>query len=324
MKKGLIKAGFYSGFFKIWLRARRSGAFHILMYHHVADREEVFLPHVPARVFGRQMEYLKKEYRVRDLDELVEMIKRGEAIPARSVAITFDDEYDDVYRNAFPVLRRLDLPATVFITTGFVGTDRLPWTDELGFLFKETARTGLEIEIGGRKEQFNFRDEAARLGVFREVKNRLKALYESERAELFEQVKEQLAVSSRNPVRILTGPQIREMVEAGISFGAHTVHHPILTRIPPRRAQEEIGESKVQLERILSREVKGFCYPNGEAGDFNDVIKSMVQHAGYQYGCTTVEGVNGPAADRYALKRTWTSEPSLPLFAARLLKGSLC
>jgi len=321
MKKGLIKAGFYSGLFKIWLRARRSGAFHILMYHHVTDREEVFLPHVTARVFGDQMAYLKREYRVRDLVDLVEMLQRGEAIPARSAAITFDDEYDDVYRNAFPVLRRLSLPATVFITTGFVDTDQLPWTDELGFLFKETARTGLQIEIEGRKERFNFRDEAARLGVFREVKNLLKALYEPERAELFERIKEELAVPASNPVRILTGSQIREMAEAGISFGAHTVHHSILTRISPRRAQEEIRESKIQLERILSREVKGFCYPNGEAGDFDDVIKSMVQHAGYQYGCTTVEGANGPDVDRYALKRTWTSEPSLPLFAARLLRA---
>ena len=320
MKKGLIKAGFYSGLFKILLRARGSGAFHILMYHHVTDRDEVFLPHVTARVFGGQMEYLKREYRVRGLDELVEMVKRGEKIPARSVAITFDDGYEDVYRNALPVLKRYDLPATVFVSTGSIDSDRLPWTDELGFIFKETAATGLEIEIGGKKVRFSFRDEAARLGVLREVKNQLKVIYEPERAHLFERIKGELAVPESNPVRILTAPQIREMAEAGISFGAHTVHHPILTRISPRRAQEEIREPKESLEAIIAHEVKGFCYPNGGEDDFNDVIKSMVQHTGYQYACTTLEGANGPAADRYALKRTWTSEPSLPLFAARLLR----
>jgi len=320
MKKGLIKAGFHSGIFKILLRARGLGGFHILMYHHVTDRDEVFLPHVTARVFGGQMEYLKKEYLVRDLDELMEMVGRGEKIPARSVAITFDDGYEDVYLYAFPVLKRYDLPSTVFVSTGFIDSDRLPWTDELGFLFKETAATGLEIEIGGRRERFSFRDEAERLGVFREVKNQLKVLYEPERADLFERIKGELAVTESNPVRILTTPQIREMAEAGISFGAHTVHHPILTKISPRRAQEEITESKSCLEGIIGQEVKGFCYPNGGEDDFNDVIKSMVQHAGYRFGCTTMEGTNDPAADRYALKRTWTSEPSLPLFAARLLR----
>ncbi len=324
MKKWFIKAGFYSGVFKILLRGRGSGAFHILMYHHVTERDEIFLPHVTARVFGEQMEYLKREYRVQGLDELVEMVGRGEEIPARSVAITFDDGYEDLYRNVFPVLKKYDLPATVFVSTGFIDSDRLPWTDELGFLFKETASTGLEIEIGGSRERFSFPDEAARLGVFREVKNRLKALYEPERVDLFERIKEQLAVPQSNPVRILAGSHIKEMAEAGISFGAHTVHHPILTRIPPGRAQEEIRGSKQTLEAIIGEEVKGFCYPNGGKDDFNDVIKSMVQHAGYQYSCTTMEGTNGPAADRYALKRTWTSEPSLPLFAARLLRmGSL-
>lgn len=320
MKKGLIKAGFYSGIFKVWLWAWGSRSFHILMYHHVTDRDEVFLPQVTARVFGEQMEYLKREYRVRGLDELVEMIKRGEEIPARSVAITFDDGYEDIYRNAFPVLKKYDLPATVFVSTGFIDDDRLPWTDELGFIFKETIATGLEIMIGGRSECFSFRDEADRLGVFREVKNRLKLLYDPERAELCEQIKKQLVVSQSNPVRILTGSQIKEMAEEGISFGTHTVHHPILTRIPPRRAQEEITESKSCLEDIIGQEVKGFCYPNGGKDDFNDVIKSMVQHAGYWFGCTTVEGANGPDADPYALKRNWTSEPSLPLFAARLLR----
>ena len=320
MKKGLIKAGFYSGFFKILLRARGLGGFHILMYHHVTDRDEVFLPHVTARVFGGQMEYLKKEYLVRDLDELMEMVGRGEKIPARSVAITFDDGYEDVYLNAFPVLKRYDLPSTVFVSTGFIDSDRLPWTDELGFLFKETAATGLEIEIEGIKERFNFRDEAERLGVFREVKNQLKVLYDPERSDIFERIRGELAVPESNPVRILTAPQIREMAEAGISFGAHTVHCPILTKISPHRAQEEIRDSKESLEAITAHEVKGFCYPNGGADDFNDVIKSMVQHTGYQYACTTLEGTNGPAVDRYALKRTWTSEPSLPLFAARLLR----
>ena len=110
------------------------------------------------------------------------------------------------------------------------------------------------------------------------------------------------------------------MSAAGVSFGSHTVYHPILSRITPRRAQEELRESKLHLEAIIGQEVRGFCYPNGGEDDFNDVIKGMVQHVGYQYACTTIDGINGPAADRYALKRLWTSEKSLPIFAARLIK----
>jgi len=111
------------------------------------------------------------------------------------------------------------------------------------------------------------------------------------------------------------------MAEAGIDFGAHTVNHPILTRVPPRTAREEIAGSKRELEEILGREVTGFCYPNGQPGDFDGVIEGMVRHVGFRYACSTIDGVNDAATDPYALKRTWTSETSLSLFAARLLRS---
>ncbi len=321
MKKLLARIGFYAGITKLIAGRRGKGFCPILMYHHVTAGDEPFLPHVPVRIFVRQMKYLRRWYRVLDLDRLVELIKKGENPPPGSIAITFDDEYADVYQNAFPLLKGLNLPATVFITTGFVDTARLPWTDELGFLFKETAITALEIARGEKKEVFRWSDQASKIGVFREIKAILKTLYEEERENLFRQIADQLAVAKKNPARILSSKEIREMADAGIDFGAHTVYHPILSRVPPRLAQEEIKESKSQLEKILRQEVRGFCYPNGEEGDFDEVIKGMVRHAGYEYACSTIEGVTDASSDPYALKRIWTSEPSLSLFAARLLRN---
>ena len=321
MKKTMVRMGFYSGFFRTWLRVRRGGFFHVLMYHHVTDRDEPFLPHVTRRTFARQMRLVRNHYRVLPLDRLVEMVKAGEPIPERALALTFDDEYEDVYRNAFPLLKEFGLPATVFITTGCVDTERLPWTDELGFLFKETEKPGLELEVEGRKELFSWRDGPSRLAEFKRLKSLLKSVFEDERESLCREIRRQLAVMKKNPSRILNRSEIREMAEAGVDFGAHTVNHPILTRIPPRVAREEIERSKRDLEEILGREVTGFCYPNGEAGDFDEVIEGMVRHLGYSYACSTIDGVNDAGADPYALRRTWTSQPSLSLFAARLLRS---
>lgn len=321
MKTTLIRMGYYSGVFRTWLRARRSGCFHVLMYHHVSDREEPYLPHVTRKVFSRQMRLVRSHYRVLEIDRLVEMVKTGAPIPERALALTFDDEYEDVYRNAFPVLREYQLPATVFITTGFVDTDRIPWTDELGFLFQETEKTGLELEREEGRETFSWTDETSRRAEFGRLKALLKSIREKEREELCQTIRRQLAVSKKNPSRILNRSEILEMSKAGIDFGAHTVHHPILTKIPPRLAREEIERSKKDLEQILGREVTGFCYPNGQADDFDGVIKGMVRHVGYEYACSTIDGVNDGTADPYALKRTWTSEPSLSRFAARLLRG---
>jgi peptidoglycan/xylan/chitin deacetylase (PgdA/CDA1 family) len=321
MKKTLVRMGYYSGLLKAWLKPRRGGFFPILMYHHVTEREEPFFPHVTRKVFARQMDFVRKHYRVWELGRLAEMLKTGEPIPARALALTFDDEYEDVYRNAFPLLQEHSIPATIFITTGCVDTDRIPWTDELGFLFQETGRTGFQLDRAEGREVFSWSDGSSRLAELRRAKALLKNVFEEERTELFERIRRQLAVTKKSPSRILNRSEIREMAEAEIDFGAHTVNHPILTRVPPRTAREEIAGSKRDLEEILGREVTGFCYPNGQPGDFDGVIEGMVRHVGFRYACSTIEGVNDAATDPYALKRTWTSEPSLSLFAARLLRS---
>ena len=320
MKRQLINIGFYSRLFSLYLKAGRSNSFQVLMYHHVTDRPRPFIPHVTVDTFCRQIDYLKRNYRIEKLEEIVAKVKKGESIPPRSLALTFDDEYEDIYRNAYPWLKRLNLPATVFITTGFVDTDRVPWTDELGFLFAETERGKLEITGEDGITRLCWVDQATKSEAMRAVKRALKILPEASRSEVFNRIKEQLTVKRANPVRILNSDQIKEMADWGIEFGAHTVNHPILTRVPPELARREIEESKQQLEDVIGRRVKGFCYPNGERGDFNDRIKEMVREAGYDYACSTLEGVNGAGTDIYELKRIWTTEPSLPLFAGRLLR----
>jgi len=290
------------------------------MYHHVTDGPEPPLPHVTAPIFRKQMKYLKKNYRVVCLEEMVKNLLESEPIPPRTVALTFDDEYEDVYKNAFPVLKEYKLPATIFIATGFVDTDRLPWTDELGFLFKQTDKTDLTLGVGEESITLKWREGDSKFRAFQKLKNLLKTLPEENRRRLFEKMKALLNTPDTNPNRILSSEQIQIMARAGITFGAHTVNHPILTRIPLDEAKWEIEESKKRLEEILEKEVSGFCYPNGGADDFNEEVEGVVRRAGYSYACSTVEGLNGPWSDLYALKRFWTSGSSLPLFAARLLR----
>jgi len=320
MKKRLANLAYYSGLLRLAVRARNGDTFFVLMYHHVTEAAAPFIPHVTGKVFRRQIVYLKKNYRVRTLGRIVDRVKRGETLHPRTAAITFDDEYEDIYYNAFPILKEKNIPATVFIATGFVDTDRVPWTDELGFLFAETAKGELELRGKDAITRFHWSDQESKLEALGAVKRALKMLPEESRREVFDRIKDQLEVSKTNPARILNSDQIKKMAEWGMEFGAHTVNHPILTRIPPEAARREIEESKEQLEKLIGAGVRGFCYPNGEIGDYDERIKMMVKKAGYDYACTTLEGENGPGTDLYELKRIWTTEPSFPLFAARLLR----
>ncbi len=94
---------------------RRSGAV-ILMYHSIAANDRPFT--VVPEAFEKQMRWLKESgFNIVSLDELARYRAAGN-IPQKTLAITFDDGYEDNYTNAFPVLQRYGIPAAIFITTG--------------------------------------------------------------------------------------------------------------------------------------------------------------------------------------------------------------
>ncbi len=125
-----------------------SGRFHILAYHRIGPERSLDGLVITREIFLEQMRYLRQRCRPMRLGQLVEAMHRGDPIPPRAVAVTFDDGYADTYTAAFPILRRLRIPATVFITTGYVDRRlRLPssapplsWSG-----VKAMHRAGIEI-----------------------------------------------------------------------------------------------------------------------------------------------------------------------------------
>jgi peptidoglycan/xylan/chitin deacetylase (PgdA/CDA1 family) len=100
---------------------------------------------------------------------------------------------------------------------------------------------------------------------------------------------------------------VRAMQAGGMCFGGHTVHHPILTRLPRQQAREEIRNSKAHIEEELGRQVLSFAYPNGMRGDWNKEVEAEVRNAGYKAAFTLL---NGPAS--------WREVKSKPLAIRRV------
>jgi peptidoglycan/xylan/chitin deacetylase (PgdA/CDA1 family) len=104
--------------------------------------------------------------------------------------------------------------------------------------------------------------------------------------------------------------QVREMQRNGIEFGAHTVHHPILTNIPSGQARDEVVESKHRIEEELGQSVLGFAYPNGQASDLNQQIEKIVAEAGVRAAFTLLNGPSSQGEVRrnpYAIRRVFIS-----------------
>ncbi len=114
----------------------------IIMYHQVYDVGHRRLDTVSLRLFEWQMAYIKKNrFHVLPLKKLVQIIKEGKPLPRKSVVITFDDGYENNYWNAFPILRKYQFPATIFMVSDFIDVPGYLTREQL----REMAAQGIDI-----------------------------------------------------------------------------------------------------------------------------------------------------------------------------------
>jgi len=302
-----------------YLRRRAVPSFQILTFHRVSSAFDSFFPGLKVEVFARQMEYLATRYSVVDLASLLSQLDRGDSIPRNAVALTFDDGYRDNYEIAFPVLRRLGLPATIFLTTDFVNRKDILWNDKVCFALKHSERRDLRMRFGSEERQFDLSTPERRLGAAREVLRYLFHVQHAERQSFIAQLLVELQVNDFGHLwdSMLTWDQIRWMKKEAIAFGAHTVSHPILSRLPRNAAAEEILQSKNVIESQLQSEVELFAYPLGRTIDFNDEVKSAVRAAGFRAAVTTIFGTNTGATDRFELRRGGPDDEGVWAFACK-------
>jgi peptidoglycan/xylan/chitin deacetylase (PgdA/CDA1 family) len=295
----------------------------ILLYHRVAElSSDPQLLSVTPQHFAEQLEILRKHYRPIRLQQTDKLLRR-------SVVVTFDDGYADNLWNAKPLLERYDVPATVFVTTGYVGQDREFWWDELETLLLERRLPEtLQLNINGGIRQWELGtssdyDEAAynhyrswnvsekndpspRQFVYRSLHQLLRPMPEREQRKVLNQLHDLAGApsSSRSKSRPLSSAEVIELDKGGlVEVGSHTVTHPVLSGLSPAAQWTEIEQSKVDLEEMLGRPVTSFAYPFGTRSDYADETVAAIRSAGYHRACSNFAGVVGPDTDRFQLPR---------------------
>ncbi len=314
--------GFYTGLFQFYLRfLRPRGDAVILMYHHVKESDAQDAQGVTRNRLNEQMEYLKKHFCICSLDEIVSPRQKKQPISRNALALTFDDGFEDFYTQAYPVLKKHKVPATVYLVSHAVEHQVPIWTERLESIVKLSKNAEFELHLSGTRRSFSIQTEDERQEALIQIKSYLKKVSDGERQKAMAQLDGAYALQEGDASgnsRMLNWSQVREMKSYGITFGAHTMTHPILTRLPEQDAMREIRGSKEHIEKRLSEPVLDFCYPNGEASDFNERIKRIVQDAGFRSAATSIWGQNGRDQDPYELKRVYVTDEPLPFFAARI------
>lgn len=284
------------------LALTKPGRFLVLCYHRVCNEPNPFFEGTPVAKFREQMTLLREHFDVRPLGELVS----GD-VPENAAAVTFDDGYRDNYTNAFPILRDLGLPATIFLVTDALDENRMIWHDKI---FDAFHRTKVELVDPER--------------LLAELLKEVRSVGPDERESRIERLLEELAVEpDGNGWEKLTWDQVREMSDGGIEFGAHTLDHPILSRVSSEEARRQIRGSKERIESELGCEVTSFAYPNGRSMDFDESTKRILGEEGFRLAVTTVSGANDASTDPLELRRVdmWGDDPHLSLVRLALSRA---
>lgn len=288
----------------------------ILCYHRIGTGGIPFYSELPTALFQAQMEYLVQHYRIVPLADVPALLASGD-FNRPVVAITFDDGYVGTYTEAFPILHRLGIPATTYLTAHCIETGTLAWYDRIFLALQVFDGNTFSIEIE-KTYRYELTSPVSRVIAASNINSRIRTLPDAHRADICREIEKRVPLpEAPQRDRMLNWQQVREMQAGGHSFGCHTMTHPAVSRIDSSQYNYELGQSRELIEQRIGRPAPDFCFPFGFDADCGDVPNLLPQF-GYRTSATMICGTNQPGADLFRLRRSAYIQDDVAIFACRL------
>lgn len=244
--------------------------------------------------FAEQMAFLARHFDVINPSDLAAVAGRTKG---RHVMVTFDDGYRDNYELAYPVLKAQGIGATFFITTTFLDNGGvMAWWDEIAWMVQRSQRDRLAPgDWGGGSLSLAARDRSE---TTKALLNHYKRL-EGERCAQFMDWVADATGSGRCPpeearLTWMTWDMVREMRQGGMTFGGHTMHHPVLSRFSSPQQLHEIQGCAQRLREELGEPMRWFAYPVGARNAFNGDTRKALADVGVEFAFSYYGGYNRP------------------------------
>jgi peptidoglycan/xylan/chitin deacetylase (PgdA/CDA1 family) len=302
----LLKHVVYAGLSRSgYLRRSASGGPAVVTYHGILPqgyevRDPALDGHlVTADAFAAQMRLLKSKYNVISPEEFLQWREGKLRLPPRSVLLTCDDGLLNTLTDMLPLVREFKAPFLFFVTGGSLGKQSsMLWYEQL-FLWLLEARKEVFLDAPWGVCRAEGREQ--KRGLWREMIRRLSAFDGAERNQILLGMRTQLGISddfeseysqnqaTRRRFFMLNLAELRELADAGMTIGAHTLSHPMLSQMTEGLALQEILQSRTGLESALSKPVWALAYPFGNAEAVNAREPELARRAGFQCAFINVE-----------------------------------
>lgn len=306
----LYKLGYFNG-----LHSLQRDIYKILCYHRfVPDDSEssVSKKYLKVSELEKQLNFIAERFDIKSLEQCIKDFKQNGQWGENTLSITIDDGYQDFYRYAYPIFKKKKIPATVFLIYDFIENQNWLWQDKIKYALRKSTKSRLINDpIFGTLLFYDYQQTLqCQLSLYYQFAElspmRRKHLINL----LLDKLNVQLPDNPPSDFTSLNWMQIKEMAENGISFGAHTVNHEVLTTLNDQELEFEIQESKLRIEERLGSIIYTFCYPHGRAD--RRVIRAAKQ-AGFA-GAVHKKGANNLHSELFSLDRLFIEEQPMHLF----------
>lgn len=290
----------------------------VLIYHRVTTlSSDPQLLAVSPDNFLNQMLYIKNNFPVLRFEDNWSKVKEP------SVVITFDDGYADNVMEALPLLEKVGVPATFFVSTGELGSNREFWWDDLERTLLEEREFPPTFELRDERFGRNWPTMSCveRSALYQEIHPLIKQLDVVSRKDWCKQLRDWAGIveEGRATHRVMTINGLQKLAASGLAtIGAHTVSHTPLATLSSAEQQREIVESKRQLEELTGRDINVFSYPFGGKGDYNGASVRICREAGFVRAASNFPGQVHRWTDPHQIPRHLVRNWPLEIFQRKI------
>lgn len=306
-----------------------NGQLLIIMYHRVLPKTDARLQneepgmYVTPDTLDMHLTELKRFAKLIHIEDWLQLANNNQLEDTLYCAITFDDGWADNYEFAWPLLKKHDAPATIYLATDYIGSTTTFWPERLAALLNnfqhcEHALSEFFKPLGETldKNKLKARDK----DYFAHLINVAKALTDGEIKQQLNELEAKAQINKQT--EMLSWEQVKELQEAGVRIGGHTRSHLRLNdKASPEQIEHEVVGCAQDIEAKLGKQPTQFCYPNGDTSEQAiNKIKSL-----FNVAVTTQSGINQKGQAPHLLKRAGVHEDAAHTatkLRARLAKAS--
>jgi peptidoglycan/xylan/chitin deacetylase (PgdA/CDA1 family) len=305
----------YSGYSQLKWFFRPQGLY-CFNYHRIGHADQTLLdPNVfscTTELLDQHLKFYRENFQVINIAQLIELVKNNKPLNKHYALITFDDGYIDNYEQAFPCLKKHQLPAAFFVPTAYVETNKIPWWDQIGWMVRHSEIKQITLSNDHSSQNITI-DRQAINKTLRSITSYIKHNRDIPLDIFMQSIASQTEhqfdnIDIQQPL-FMTWEMLREMSASGMDIGSHSHSHKILSSLSEADQLSEIQLSKTTIEEKLNKTVNAFAYPEGGIETYTQQTVTILGNLGYQVGFNFCRDINVDLqSNLYELNRFSVSE----------------